>query len=478
MRTRHLHLPAFLALALSAHLTAAQEILPLPPPSMMEAGQDVGRYYLPAPPLPPTFVPSRDSDAAPPEAAAQYPLEVLLDSALLNNPTLRQARAHITAEMAKALEAGLYPNPLARYSGDIIGGKNSAGQRTAGEFQGGIAQQQFVTAGKLALSRQKYIARARVSEHLAVAQQYRVLNDVRMHYYRALASAEVLRIERELLKVAEDRSLTSRESYNQGQARRPKVRQADIMLQRARLSVNSSSNEVDQRFRELMSLVGTGESRGGVVGELKTDEPYLKFESALDRLLQESPELSAARAKLNADRITVQREQVQWVPNVTITGGSGYNYIEPGSVASASATIEVPLFDRNQGTVRQAQADLARQQSEIQRVELELRRKFAEVYQRYATAWQSAAQYEQVILPEAQAAYREYLEEYKARRTEWPDVLDAQHDLFHAQQEYVRHLETLRIHETLITGFLLQDGLAPAMGPVPAGHIDSVPKPR
>ncbi|GJL52980.1 MAG: hypothetical protein NPIRA02_01120 [Nitrospirales bacterium] len=72
-----------------------------------------------------------------------------------HNPTLRQARMQIKGERAKALQAGLYPNPIVGYSGEQIGVND-----TVGEFQGGFVQQRIVTAGKLRLSREKYLARA------------------------------------------------------------------------------------------------------------------------------------------------------------------------------------------------------------------------------------------------------------------------------------------------------------------------------
>jgi outer membrane protein TolC len=431
-------------------------------------------------PTPPAAMQRQDQlrieGAAP--MAAQLDLDTLLNLAMRNNPTLRQARTHVSAELGKALEAGLYPNPMLQYSGELIGAPNASGARTPGEFQGGIVQQEIVTGRKLQLSREKYLQRARISEHLAVAQQYKVLNDVRMHYYRALAAAEILRIRRELVKAADDGALTARELYNAGQARRPEVRQADIALQRARLDLLTADNEFMQRFQELISLVGIHADRWQLAGQLVMVEGPIEFEAALGHLWTRSPQLAAARAKFVADQITVRREEAQWIPDLTFSGGTGYNFETPSTVSMAGLQFDVPLFDRNQGTVRQAQADLIRQRNEIARVELQLRMHLAEVHQRYLTAYQHATEYERVILPEARAAYRELLEGYKANRAEWPDVLDAQRDYFDAQQDYIHAMEMYRVNEVLILGFLLHNGLEAAPGPTPPGHIDAVPKPR
>jgi outer membrane protein TolC len=470
-----------LGMALCATIVDAQEALPAPPPSPSHAPTqryEVGHRYLPPPPAA-MLQQNQFQFAGRGICPAPLDLDTLLNLAMQNNPTVRQARTHVSAEFGKALEAGLYPNPLLAYVGELIGAPGDmGGGPTPGEFQGGVAQQEIVTGGKLRLSRLKYIQRARVSEHLAVAQQFKVLNDVRMHYYRSLALQEIVNVQGELLKVAEDRALTVREMFNEGQARRPQVRQADIALQRARLDLLTSQNEFSQSFQQMLSMVGINAQPDQLTGQLVMAEGIVPFDEALERIWRESPELAAARAKFVADQVTVRREEVQWVPNLVLEGGAGYSFTNPGSAAMAGLQFDVPIFDRNQGTVQQAQADLIRQSNEVRRVEWEIRMKLAEVYQQYLTAYQHAVQYHRVILPEARTAYRELLESYKVNRVEWPDVLDAQRDYFEAQKEFIHALGMYRVNEVLVFGYLLHKGLEAAPGPTPPGHIDSVPKPR
>lgn len=131
------------------------------------------RQVLPASELPPLpEVPSGFFDAAMVAdlggagLQSSYTLDELLQLAATNNPTIRQAQRQISGETAKALQAGLYPNPMLMYVGEKI---NSGGR--LGEFQGFEIQQRFVTANKLQLSRLKYRQRAHVAEHLAIAIQ-------------------------------------------------------------------------------------------------------------------------------------------------------------------------------------------------------------------------------------------------------------------------------------------------------------------
>lgn len=400
-------------------------------------------------------------------------LEELLSLALENNPTLQQASAQVAAERGKALQAGLYPNPRVGYRAEQIGVGG-----TAGEFQGGFIRQEIVTAGKLGLSREKYLARASVVELQALAQQYRVLNDVRIHYYRTLGAKKRLAIQKELLKTAEDQLLTVNEMRNVGQANEADLHQARVRLQEQRLNVEMAQNELAMARETLLTIVGVERSAEPLAGALEGEARPLQWDGLLTRLLDKSPELAATRAKLEADRITLRREQVEPIPNIFVEGATGYNFEARETVYGAGVTVEVPLFDWNQGTVDQAKADLRRQQAEVRLTELQLRRTLAEQYQRYRTARQHVIDFRDIILPQAKQRYITQLDSYQADRETWPAVLEAQTDFFNLRLAYINRLVEWREAKVAIEGLLLVNGLEPAASATPPGHIDAVPKPR
>ncbi|MGE0827314.1 MAG: TolC family protein [Candidatus Binatia bacterium] len=351
-------------------------------------------------------------------------------------------------------------------------------KETPGEFQGGFLRQEIVTAGKLRLSRQKYLARASAAEYEALAQQYRVMNDVRIHFYRTLAAQERLSIQHELLKTAQDNVVTTREMFNVGQANRADLHLATITLEDQKLTVQMAENDRQMTWENLMAVVGIERPLSKVDGQLDGEVTLLTWDHVLAYLLEASPELASARAKLQADEITVQRERVEPIPNIVVEGAMGYNYEAREPVYGAMVVVEVPLFDRNQGTIRQAQADLLRQHAEVRRTELRLRRLLAEQYRQYRTAGQHVREYREVILPEAQARYVTRLESYREDRATWPEVLEAQKGFFLRRLLLVDHLLSWRESEVTITGLLLVNGLDAPVGVTPPGHIDAVPKPR
>jgi outer membrane protein TolC len=266
--------------------------------------------------------------------------------------------------------------------------------------------------------------------------------------------------------------------YNQGQATRAEIHHANVELQRHRLEVLMTQNDFQQAYNELTALVGINLPVAALQTPLEADMTPFSWEQALARVLEESPQIQAARSKLEADRITVKREIVEPIPNIVVEGGAGHNFEAGQTTATASVAIELPVFDWNQGTIRQAEADYARQQGELRRIELDLQRELGRRYRDYLTALQHVVNYQEVILPESRKEYELQLESYKEDRLAWPVVLESEREYFSLRAEYVRNLIAWREAEVLILGFLLHNGLMPATEPAPAGHINAVPKPR
>jgi outer membrane protein TolC len=438
-----------------------------------EANQPrAGNEFL-KPPAIPTAPPEIELNQAFAPQGEPFTLEMLESLACQNNPTLLQAQAQIEGELGKAIQAGLWPNPMLSYVQEQIGVKG-----TPGEFVGGTIQQRIVTGHKLDLSRAKFLATTQAAEWHALEQQYRVLNDVRRHYFQARGHYELVQIHRELLKHAEDHVLTAREQYNVGQATRAQVHLANVVLQRARLDLLSLENDYRQSFESLTAIVGVELPLAPLATPLEGDLSPYDWQEVLTRLMEQSPQLLAARSKLESDRITIRREIVQPVPDLIVEGGTGYNFDADETVASARVSMQVPIFDWNQGTIRQAEADYARQQGEIRRLELTLKQDLAHTYRDYLTALQHATNYEEVILPEVRAAYELQLQSYQDNRIAWVEVLNTQREVFMARAEYTRNLIAWRTSEVLIAGFLLEGGLMAPPTPAPRGHINSVPKPR
>jgi len=403
-------------------------------------------------------------------------LDDLEQIALQRNPTLAQAAARIDMSKGKALQAGLYPNPTIGYQGEQIGA-----QRSAGEFQGGFIQQEIVTAGKLRLSRAKYKQEAYQAEIQAMAQQLRVVNGIRIAFYEILAVQRSIENHRTLLKNAVSAVKTTEELINVGQANQPDLFQAEIEANRAKVALGTAESRYKRAWEHLATMVGAPEmAPTPLAGKLEPEGPKLEWEASLAKLMQESPELQFVQAEVVRDQISLKREKVEPIPNITVRAGVGYDSQpgEKGTVANVQVGIRLPIFNRNQGTIRQAEAELARAHSEVTRVELVLRRRLADAFTQYDNSLRSVVDYQKNTLPKARQAYDLYQDYFKKRRATWPQVLVAERNYFGYTEEYINALIDLRRAEVEINGLLLTNGLDQPPGPSPQGHIGATPNPR
>ena len=199
------------------------------------------------------------------ELPASLTLAALEQMALERNPTLVQAATQIDISRAKALQAGLYPNPTIGYQAELIGVKNGAGKSTPGEFQGGFIQQEIVTAGKLRLSRAKYQQEARAAEIQAMAQQLRVVNGLHIAFYEVLTAQRLIENHGELVKNAEDAVKTTEEMVNVGQANEPDFLQAQVEANRERVALVAAQ----QRYRRSWDRLGDPGRRAGTAADAR-----------------------------------------------------------------------------------------------------------------------------------------------------------------------------------------------------------------
>ncbi|EMI17479.1 Outer membrane efflux protein, partial [Rhodopirellula maiorica SM1] len=292
---------------------------PNPPTSPDDLRERVGEKFTEPPPVPP--VPESLAKGMIYSEERALSLQTLESMACSRNPTLTQAQAQIQSEMGKAIQAGLIPNPNLIYVGEQwgVGG-------TAGEWQGAQFQQRIVTARKLQLSRAKFLQLTRAAEWRALEQQYQVLNDLRIQFWMTLGQQQLVQLHNEILKNAEDAVVTARELYNLGQATRAEVHQANVLVQRARLDLLMFRNQLQANWYELAAIAGIRQSPTPLEGALEAPVSLIDFEVALDRLISESPQILAARAKLQADEIKVKRETVEKIPDIVVTYGYGRNF--------------------------------------------------------------------------------------------------------------------------------------------------------
>jgi len=399
-------------------------------------------------------------------------LEELEQVALANNPTLRQAQAEVATARARQRQSGLYPNPRVGYSGEEIrGGSFGGGQ------QGFFVSQTFVTAGKLGLNRKIFGQEVRISEVEAEEQRLRVLNAIRLAYYRVLATQETLDTEKDLLRITEDTLKTAQQLRNVGQADDTEVLQAEVEPQRHQMTVDFLEHTLRQAWRSLAAVVGKPDLETRTVsGYLDKDLPELDDQQIVQTLITDSPAVRIARASVDRWQAIVARERREPIPDIEARVGLQRNgeLLEPsrfraGLQGFAEVGVQIPIFNRNQGTIEAARLQVERAQEEAKRIELVLRERASAFLDMYHRSQIMVDRYRTQLLPRTQKAYELMAQKYGLMLASYPQVLLAQRTLFQLHTDYIRALEEQWMNVITLRGLLLTDGLE---APARPGEVD------
>jgi cobalt-zinc-cadmium efflux system outer membrane protein len=381
-------------------------------------------------------------------------LETMVQIALANNPTLRQASASLEAARGKWVQVGLYPNPGLGYLGNQIGDRGTAGQ------QGAYLEQEFVRGGKLTLNRQVAEREIAIAQQTLEAQRQRVINDVRTQFYNTLVAQRSVEITRELREIGVRGQSVADQLFDAKQVGKVDVIQARIEAANANLKVSAAENHLAATWRQLATVSAVpGMQLQKLAGDLDADIPAFTWEEAMGRILQESPELAASRTNVDRSIEALRRARVEPVPNVTVQAGPQYDIGANHSISNVSVVVPVPLFDYNQGNIRKAEAEVREARAAVLHHELILTTKLTAAYERYQNAQYQVQQYRDEILPDARAALELVADAYRKGETNFLVMLNAQRTYFYTALASLEAKRELWETGIAIDGLLLTDSL-------------------
>ncbi len=386
-------------------------------------------------------------------------LEELESLALGNNPTLAQSRSRIGAAEGRYVQSGLYPNPSVGYVGAEMGNSGYGGQ------QGAFVGQRIITAKKLQLNRQTVAQEIEQTKWALQAQERRVLNDVRLAFYELLVARRAVSLQDQLLNIGREGVKSAEALQVAKEVGRADVLQARVEVEAAAIELQNARNRHTAACRRLAAVVGVPDvDMSQLQGDLEAELQQLTWDDALSHLLSESPEIAQAQAGVERARWALQRECAGRIPNIDTQASIQYDASTGSTITSASIGMPLPLFDRNQGNICRARAELMHAEQEIQRLELQLRNRLAEAFQRYENARQQVERYSQNVLPTAKESLDLIVAGYRQGEFPYLTLLTAQRTYFRVNLTYLESLRALRTSTIAIEGLMLSGGLGPDGG--------------
>jgi cobalt-zinc-cadmium efflux system outer membrane protein len=133
-------------------------------------------------------------------------------------------------------------------------------------------------------------------------------------------------------------------------------------------------------------------------------------------------------------------EQTRRIPNLTLNAGVVHHALLGGNTAVAGLMVPLPLFDRNQGNIKEAYQRMDKAADEQVATELRLKTELAQSYETMSAVWNEINILRDEILPGAKSAFDVTRRGYELGRFGLLELLDAQRILFQNQLLYVRAL--------------------------------------
>lgn len=411
---------------------------------------EFARLPVPAEPLPaPEAAPAVEGNAA-------LGLSDLEAMALASNPSIARLAALVGAARGNWIQVGLPPNPVVGYEGQQIGSDGLA------EQDGVVINQEIVRGGKLRLNRAVAAQEMARAEANLAAQRQRVLTDVRMAFYQVLVAQRQIDLARELIRINGEAARAADALFEAKEVGRADILQARLEVDNSRILANNAFNRHEAVWRGLTSVVGVADlAPQPLAGDVFVSTVDLNFDEALFRLQSASPEVAAAIADIDRARWAVERALVEPRPNVSLQGLVNWrdNGIGGRSDGAIGVTVPLPIFDRNQGAILEAQHELAAATRALEQLELELRSRLASVFERYASARQQVELYQTTILPTAGEALELTRQTYEVGEINYVTLLTAQRSFSQTNLNYLESILMLRLAEAEIEGLLLSGSL-------------------
>jgi cobalt-zinc-cadmium efflux system outer membrane protein len=385
-------------------------------------------------------------------------LPALWSLALANSPALREAAASIEAARGRLIQAGKYPNPTFTYAQENLG--------TSADPVGTVRleiTQEIITAGKRPLDIAIHARGLDAASVALLGQKFTVLTSIRSAYYDYLGWAYAVQVNEAAVARLEEGLRITRKLVEQVKTRpRTDLLQIEALLAQARLNLANSKASQTVAWRQLAARVGVPElATPGAVAPLPEAIPSWDPERVVRRVLTANTRAKQAAVEAEQARLQLERAKAGAIPNVTLGGGFGKNFADPEAETGAIVSVQtpLPLWDRKQGQIREAEANWARAQASVRTVAMQLEDDTAAALSRYLTAQQQVEQLRAAILPRLQQSVELLRKGYQsgAPGIAFTDVIVAEQAFFTSRQSLAGERRSLWLAVAELQGLMQLD---------------------
>jgi cobalt-zinc-cadmium efflux system outer membrane protein len=345
--------------------------------------------------------------------------------ALAADPSVLAARAQLSAVPALREQAAALPNPEVSA---LLEGRDAA-TRTSNY----LLSQRLELGGKRAAR----TAQAEQGAHLAAADLAVRTAALRASVIEAYAETLFATAALDNAKKAEQLTASALDvaarRVRAGKISPVEENKARLALAASRIETSRAASQLAAASAQLAHLMGR---EPGVPATLPDDEPPLMDAALAEERFARSGLLRRAEADAALATAQVQLERSERIGDVTLQVGVKRDVEAGRRQGVVGISVPLPLFNRNQGKLREAlgradAAELARQ-TEARRVRME----FSLAREQVQAMRGNALMLRDTVLPAARVSFDAVVKGFEYGKFGFIDVLDAQRTLLATQAQY------------------------------------------
>ena len=370
-------------------------------------------------------------------------LKQALALAVLKNPDLASYSWEIRAREARALQAGVYPNPEMGLEIENWGGNKDYRRLDAAETT--LAIRQLIELGG---KRPKKVQLATLERDLArwdyETKRLDVLSEATKAFVNVAAEQERLTVLEELYRLAEQSRNIAAARVQAGKVSPIDETKSSAELAKTRIEMERAKRSLQAARKQLSLACGLpSPSFQKVEGafDLASSIPSV---DDLAVLVYRNPDLARWPSEIEQRKASLNLERASRIPDPSISVGvRRFNENEVTALV-AGISFPLPLFNRNSGAIAEAEYRLIKAEEEHRAARRKIQAALAETYQALSSAFTEARILKDEVLPALQSAYEAAQEGYRYGKFGYLDVLDAQRNFFESKIRYVESLAAFR----------------------------------
>lgn len=382
------------------------------------------------------------------------------------NPDLAVARSSVGVAAGRAWQASLYPNPRGDVSVEDVSWRDgfSRSKTTVGITQPFILGSRRHAAMNAADAEQA----ARLAD--VEARRRALFGDIAAGHARLIAIREQQRLYGDLRDLA-NRTLTAAQTRFEARAApETDVIRPRVELYRIDAALGRLGHERVAATRQLELLLG------GVVVDASRLEgaiPMMPSGLEMERLQQAvratHPSLVVADREIETAAARLERVKAEQTPDLDARVAAGYRGESDDGIVEFGVGMTIPLWDTRQGDALSGRFDLMRARQQRAAIENDLLGRLAVAVGEYETAKAQLDTFRDNIVPDAQRAFDQTGEGYRAGRSSFLDLLDAQRTLTESRVTLTELASAVAAARAKVNQIVGPDGVsAPTETPVPA----------